>query len=60
LWNEQVFKQKLDYIHNNPVEAGLCEYPYQYRYPSASFYFAKENEWDFLTHYQGGVGDSGW
>ena len=25
-WNQQVFKQKLDYIHNNPMEAGLYEY----------------------------------
>ena len=47
LWNQQVFKQKLDYINNNPVEAGLCEHPYQYRYSSASFYSEKENEWDF-------------
>ena len=53
LWNQQVFKQKLDYIHNNPVEAGRCEYPYNYRYSSASFYFGKENEWEFLSHYQG-------
>lgn len=53
LWNQQVFKQKLDYIHNNPVEAGMCEYPYNYRYSSASFYFGKENEWEFLSHYQG-------
>ena len=22
LWNQKLFKQKLDYIHNNPVSAG--------------------------------------
>lgn len=53
LWSQQVFKQKPDYIHNNPVEAGICEYPYNYRYSSASFYFGRENEWDFLSHDQG-------
>jgi putative transposase len=53
LWNQQVFKQKLDYIHNNPVDAGMCEYPYDYRYSSACFYFGKQNEWHFLSHYQG-------
>jgi putative transposase len=24
LWSGKVINQKLDYIHNNPVEAGLC------------------------------------
>ncbi len=33
------FKQeKLDYIHNNPVEAGLVFEPYHYRYSSAIDY----------------------
>jgi putative transposase len=25
LWSENVFMQKLDYIHNNPVKAGMCK-----------------------------------
>ncbi len=27
LWTQPVFKQKLNYIHSNPVVAGLCSYP---------------------------------
>ena len=38
LWNHGVFKQKLDYIHNNPVSAGLCQFASDYHYSSASFY----------------------
>ncbi|MCA6400621.1 MAG: transposase, partial [Cytophagales bacterium] len=26
LWTPKVFEQKLDYIHNNPVQAGLCKF----------------------------------
>ncbi len=26
LWNQTVFKQKLDYIHNNPVVAGHANF----------------------------------
>lgn len=34
---EKVFLQKLDYIHYNPVHAGLCLYPEKYYYSSAAF-----------------------
>ena len=37
LWNQNVFKQKMDYIHNNPVAAGLCQFASDYHYSSASF-----------------------
>ncbi len=52
LSNQRVFKQKLDYIHNNPVVAGQCLFPEEYRYSSASFYETGKSEWDFITHYQ--------
>lgn len=52
LWNQGVFKQKLNYLHNNPVVAGLCRFPEEYKYSSASFYEKGTSEWDFLTHYQ--------
>jgi REP element-mobilizing transposase RayT len=51
LWNQKVFKQKLDYIHNNPVSAGLCTFPSDYEYSSASFYLKQDNRWEFLSHY---------
>jgi REP element-mobilizing transposase RayT len=50
LSSEKLFQQKLNYIHNNPVAAGLCVLPEQYRYSSASFYELNKTEWVFLTH----------
>ncbi len=48
----QVFQQKIDYIHYNPVKAGLCNLPEGYRYSSGSLYFTNKTEWGFLTHYK--------
>jgi len=52
LRSAKVFSQKLEYIHNNPVKAGLCILPEDYRYSSARFYELNINDWDFLTHYE--------
>ncbi|MBS1680385.1 MAG: transposase [Bacteroidetes bacterium] len=30
LYGQKVAKQKIEYIHNNPVEAGLCRLPEEY------------------------------
>ena len=38
LFNEKAFYQKVEYIHFNPVKAGLCLNPQEYRSSSASFY----------------------
>ena len=46
----KVFAQKLNYIHNNPVKAGLCTLPEEYRFSSASLYELNKTEWEFLTH----------
>ena len=51
LSTDKVFQQKLDYIHYNPVKAGLCKLPEGYRYSSASLYVLNKTEWEFLTHY---------
>ncbi len=37
LRNHTVFIQKLDYIHWNPVKAGMCKLPEDYKYSSALF-----------------------
>lgn len=50
LWNQGVFKQKLDYIHANP--AGLCKLPEEYKYSSVAFYEKGTSEWNFITHYK--------
>ena len=31
-----MIKQKVDYIHDNPVEAGLENYPHEWRMSSAN------------------------
>ena len=51
LWNQSVFKQKLDYIHNNPVAAELCAFAEDYHFSSARFYKNASDKWSFLTHY---------
>lgn len=35
LWSTAVIKQKLDYIHNNPVKEGFVTQPTQWKYSSA-------------------------
>lgn len=39
VYSEWFFKQKLDYIHNNPVKRGLVNSPDEYRYSSFRNYF---------------------
>ena len=38
LWSEKLMWQKLKYIYENPVRAGLCRYPEEYKYSSAYLY----------------------
>ncbi len=52
LRSTKVFLQKLEYIHNNPVKAGLCALPEVYQYSSARFYELNINDWHFLTHFE--------
>jgi len=51
LLNESMFKQKLEYIHYNPVKAGLCNVPEEYHYSSAQFYLDGTNSFGMLMHY---------
>lgn len=53
IWSERVLWQKLEYIHHNPVKAGLCKYPEEFKYSSAGFYYRSEKYWDFLVHCDG-------
>lgn len=36
IWSEKQFKIKIDYIHNNPVKAGLVKKPTDYVYSSVN------------------------
>jgi putative transposase len=38
LWSHNMIQQKIDYTHNNPVEAGFVENDYEYLYSSARDY----------------------
>jgi len=52
IWSEKVLKQKLKYLHENPVKAGLCRFPEEYKYSSALFYKTGIDNWGFLIHYR--------
>ena len=53
LFTGTVFKQKVDYIHNNPIQEKwkLALLPEDYKYSSARFYETGVNDFSFLTHY---------
>ena len=53
LYTHEVFIQKLDYLHYNPVKAGLCQYPEDYHYSSAKFYYTGIDDFGILSHYNG-------
>ena len=38
MFNETIMRQKLDYIHQNPVKRGYVALPEHWRYSSAGFY----------------------
>ena len=38
LWSNEVMEQKVNYIHNNPVEAGFVSEPWHWKYSSAIDY----------------------
>lgn len=55
IYSEKVMKQKLEYIHANPMQEKwkLCGEKEEYAYSSAGFYERGRSEWPFLTHYLG-------
>jgi len=40
--SEEIMRQKLDYIHNNPVKRGYVDLPEHWRYSSARDYAGKK------------------
>lgn len=51
LFTDKVFFQKFDYIHCNPVKAGLCLHPEDYKFSSAAFYHSGVDPFGIITHY---------
>jgi putative transposase len=49
LYSEKFFRQKLKYIHMNPVRAGLCALPEDYLYSSAKFYETGLDKWELIN-----------
>ena len=48
----EMLKQKLEYIHYNPVEAGLCNLPEEYKYSTARFYeTVQRRHWKKQRHH---------
>jgi putative transposase len=43
LWSPKFIRQKLNYIHLNPVRAGLCKHPAEWRWSSYRAYFPHES-----------------
>jgi len=39
LWSHKFVRQKLHYLHLNPVRAGLCEHPADWKWSSCRAYF---------------------
>ncbi len=52
LYSENVYYHKFDYIHYNPVKAGLCVFPEDYFYSSAYFHQYGIDRFNILTHYK--------
>jgi len=53
LFTEKAFMQKLHYMHNNAVAAGLVSFAEEYKYSSAKFYLSGIDEFNLVTHYSG-------
>ena len=43
LWSHRFIRQKLQYIHMNPVRAGLCDHPAKWRWSSYRAYLTHES-----------------
>lgn len=44
IYTEKQLYTCINYVHNNPVKAGICEYPHEYKYSSCkNFNFKLEN-----------------
>jgi len=51
LYDNDIIIEKLNYIHNNPVKAGLSKEDIDYRFSSAKFYKDLGDEFEFLTRF---------
>jgi putative transposase len=52
LYTRKVCEEKIDYIHDNPVKAGLVMSREDYKYSSATFYLSDKVVKSSLVHYR--------
>ncbi|HET7818373.1 MAG TPA: transposase [Bacteroidia bacterium] len=48
LLSNSFIQQKVEYLHNNPVRAGMVDYPEEYKYSSAKAYTGEEGLLDII------------
>ena len=53
IWSREVLWQKLQYMHLNPVRAGVCRWPEEYYWSSALFYQTGTDNFGWLSHVMG-------
>jgi putative transposase len=47
LWTQYVLEQNLEYIHNNPVRAGICKHPEAYNIQALNFIYSMKRPGNF-------------
>ncbi len=52
IMSSEVFIQKLNYIHKNPLRANLCENETDYYYSSVKHYLEMQHDFHFLEPYE--------
>ena len=54
LFSDKFFRQKLEYIHDNPCQPhwNLAIHPQSYRYSSCSYYETGKDEFGVITHFE--------
>jgi len=52
LYDREILHQKLDYIHNNPLQEKwkLANTPQEYNFSSANYYETNKDDFGFLSH----------
>jgi putative transposase len=53
IFSREMLEQKLDYVHDNPMQEkwNLCQNQEDYQWSSAKFYTDRPNGFEYLTHY---------
>ena len=52
IFSKEMAGEKLDYVHDNPLQShwSLCKAPEEYRFSSAAFYLTGRDEFNLVTN----------